>query len=144
MHAWSTSCQDWKEAFRQLLAERVPEASEIFEFFQRFDDYNKALGARNNFDRNTSGICNMFWENFQHQAIPAPSPLFFLHFLIKIMEYMLAGYLQGVAQTAARRAVAMAWTLLGSTQEDIREVVSNQPVELMRFRGHLPVCVKSR
>ncbi|OLP95639.1 putative aarF domain-containing protein kinase 1 [Symbiodinium microadriaticum] len=126
---------DWKEAFRQLLAERVPEASEIFEFFQRFDDYNKALGARNNFDRNTSGICNMFWENFQHQAIPAPSPLFFLHFLIKIMEYMLAGYLQGVAQTAARRAVAMAWTLLGSTQEDIREVVSNQPVELMRFRG---------
>ncbi|CAE7401971.1 Adck1 [Symbiodinium sp. CCMP2592] len=129
-------CEDWKEAFRQLLAGRVPEASELFRFFQRFDDHNRALGARNNFEGNTTGICNMFWEHFQHQAMPAPSPLFFLHFLIKIIEYMLAGYLQGVAHVAARRAVAMAWSLLGSTQEDLREAVSNQSVELMRFRGH--------
>jgi len=102
---------DWKEAFRQLLARGVPEASELSVFFQRFDDHNKALGTHNNFDGNTTGICNMFWEHFQHQAMPAPSPLFFLHFLIKIIEYMLAGYLQGVANAAARRAVAMAWSL---------------------------------
>ena len=141
-HAWSTSCQDWKEAFRQLLARGVPEASELSVFFQRFDDHNKALGTHNNFDGNTTGICNMFWEHFQHQAMPAPSPLFFLHFLIKIIEYMLAGYLQGVANAAARRAVAMAWSLLGSTQADLREVVSNQSVELMRFRGRLQACMK--
>ena len=126
--------RDWVHDFRQLLAEGLPGPLELFEFLVEFDAYNAANPHSNNFEANVVGMCDAFWEHFHCRCDDQLSPVFWLHFLCKMMEYWL-GFLQNAnGVSSIKRAIAIAWTRLG-TKADVADV-SKHDAKLLLFRRH--------
>lgn len=112
--------------------------------FQEFDAFNGAHRDDQRFESDVGAICHAFTEHFEQDTAKNVSPVFFIHFLIKITQYW-CGYVKGtLAVSKAKKVTVVAWTRLGSADFHAAATIAKAPADLLRLEGEVDARLQDR